>query len=532
MARTGVRYDILHWAERMVSAPGGLLSEGSNYEHDLEEVREREETIRALLENASQGIITVAEDGTIVQVNAMAERLFGYSRAELQQQPLETLLPERYRDGHSALRASYFRELRSRPMGVGLELLARRKDGSTFPVEISLSYVRTRRGVLAVAFVSDITERLRAEEATRESEATVRALLESAAQGIIGVDAQGTVVLANAMAEQLFGYSRDELLHLSVEDLIPERFRGAHAQYRASYFAEPRPRPMGRGLALSALRKDGTEFPVEISLSYVRTRRGILAVSFITDITERRHAEEALIAQAQELARSNADLQQFAHVTSHDLQEPLRMIGSYLQLLSLRYSGRLDKSADQYISFAVEGVQRMQALIDDILSFSRAANVESVPRVPVPFATAVRWATSNLAVSIEESGATVECCNLPVLPANQVQIVQLFQNLIANSIRYARPNTAPVIRVTASQDDGQWLIRVSDNGIGIPPEYQEQVFGLFKRLHRDKQGTGLGLAICRKIVEKHAGRIWIESIPDSGTTVVIALPAQFESDGR
>ncbi len=490
-----------------------------------QELREREETIRALLENASQGIITVGEDGRIVEVNAMAERLFGYSRSELVGQPVETLLPESYRHGHVSQRASYFREPRSRPMGVGLDLLARRKDGMTFPVEISLSHVATKDGVLAVAFVSDITERQRALEASRESEETIRALLESAAQGILGVDAQGNIRIANAMACDLFGYSRDELLRLRVEDLLPEQFRGAHVQHRERYFAEPRTRPMGSGLALSARRKDGTTFPVEISLSSIRTRRGLLAVSFITDITERKRAEDALVAQAQELARSNADLQQFAHITSHDLQEPLRMIASYVQLLSRRYAGKLDAAADQYIAYTIEGAKRMQALVDDLLTFSRVANVDSVPREGVALRKVIEWAMSNLAMRIDEACATVTFHELPAIRGNQVQLVQLFQNLIANSIRYAKPDTPPVVEISASKQGREWIICVADNGIGIPKEHHERVFGLFKRLHRHTEGTGLGLAICKRIVEKHSGRIWIESTPGNGTTVIIALPA-------
>lgn len=513
-----------------------IISEFENQARELkraeQELREREETIRALLENASQGIITVDERGQILQVNAMAERLFGYSRNELEGQPLETLLPEEYRSGHVAQRSSYFHEPRSRPMGVGLDLLARRRDGSTFPVEISLSHVPTKQGMLAVAFVSDITERHRSMDVSRESEETIRALLESAAQGILGIREDGTIVIANAMAEQLFGYSRDELLDLPIEELLPEQYRSAHVNHRLGYFAEPRKRPMGRGLALSARRKDGSTFPVEISLSSIQTRHGLLAVSFITDITERKRTEDALIAQAEELARSNADLQHFAHVTSHDLQEPLRMIASYLQLLSLRYSGKLDSAADQYIGFAVDGAKRMQALIDDVLMFSRVANVESVPRAPVPLGMVMRWATSNLAISIEESRATVTHGDLPVVHGNQVQLVQLFQNLIANSIRYARPDAPPVVNITATpgENSHECVVRVADNGIGIPPEHHDQVFGLFKRLHSDKGGTGIGLAICRRIVEKHDGRIWIESAPGEGTTVVVTLPAQPSSE--
>jgi PAS domain S-box-containing protein len=364
-----------------------------------------------------------------------------------------------------------------------------------------------------------------AEQVLREREETIRALLENASQGIITVAADGSINEVNAMAERLFGFSRAELQGQPLEMLLPEQYRDQHVRQRSSYFHGPRSRPMGVGLDLLARRKDGSTFPVEISLSHVSTKHGILAVAFVSDITERKRAEEALIGQAQELARSNADLQQFAYITSHDLQEPLRMIASYLQLLSLRYHGKLDSSADQYIVYAVDGVRRMQALIDDLLAFSRVANVESLPRAAVSLDTVVRWALNNLEVSVQESQARIIHDPLPTVWGNQVQLVQLFQNLIGNSIRYRKRNQPLEAHIEANQSDNCWTVRVRDNGIGIAPEYREQVFGLFKRLHRDKSGTGIGLAICKKIVEKHDGRIWIEGDPGEGTTIVFTLPA-------
>jgi PAS domain S-box-containing protein len=495
-----------------------------NLRRAQEALQASEETVRALFENASQGIITMHASGIIAQVNAMAAELFGYRREEMIGSSIELLLPESLRERHQAHRAAYFQEPRTRTMGLGIDLAGRRKDGTEFPVEISLSHVATKNGMLAVAFVSDITERKRAEAALRESEETVRALLESASQAIIGVDRSGKIVIVNAMAQQLFGYAREELIGSNVEILVPEHASQRHVAFREAYFREPRRRPMGIGLDLKARRKDGSEFPVEISLSSVETQRGVLAVSFITDITERKRAEEALLAQAQELARSNADLQQFAFATSHDLQEPLRMISTYAQMLSLKYRDKIDNDANEFIGYMVEGTRRLEALIQDMLAFSRVANVESVPRALVSLDSVIGWALQNLDMAIQESQAIVTVEPLGSVPGNQVQLVQLIQNLISNAIKHRRPGAIPKIRIFGEHAEGKIVITIQDNGPGIQPEYHDYIFGVFKRLHRDTPGTGIGLAICKRIAEKHHGRIWVESKDDDGARFRIALP--------
>jgi PAS domain S-box-containing protein len=411
-------------------------------------------------------------------------------------------------------------------MGLGIELSARRQDGSEFPVEISLSHVSTRAGRLAVAFISDITERKRAEAALRESEETVRALLESASQGIVGVNSQGEIVFVNAMTEQLFGYNREELLGQKVEILVPLRPSGRHAGYREAYFREPRRRPMGIGLDLSARRKDGTEFPVEISLSSVQTQSGLLAVSFITDITERKRAEEALLAQSQELARSNADLQQFAFATSHDLQEPLRMISSYAQLLQLKYADKLDTDANEYIGYIVEGVTRLEDLIQGMLAFSRVSNADTAANSLISLDAVAGWARQNLEAALQESGAVIEVAPLGSVLGNQLQLMQVFQNLIGNAIKHGRSGMPPRIRVYSEHGPGEIVVTVEDNGPGIEPRYHDHIFGVFKRLSRHTPGTGIGLAICKRIIEKHHGRLWVESDGAAGAKFRFSLPCK------
>jgi light-regulated signal transduction histidine kinase (bacteriophytochrome) len=255
------------------------------------------------------------------------------------------------------------------------------------------------------------------------------------------------------------------------------------------------------------------------------------ASKILRDITKLKRAEEALRQvneklqeQAEELAATNKDLEQFAYIASHDLQEPLRAVGGFLTLLQQRYRGRLDEKADSYINAAVEGATRMQALINGLLEYSRVGTRGNVP-TPAPAGLALREALENLQTLIQESGAVIAADPLPVVPADAAQLTHVFQNLIANAITF-RSERTPEIQVGSRREDGAWLFWVRDNGIGIEPQYHERIFMIFQRLHtRTKYpGTGIGLSICKRIVERHGGKIWVESQPGQGATFYFTLP--------
>jgi light-regulated signal transduction histidine kinase (bacteriophytochrome) len=246
----------------------------------------------------------------------------------------------------------------------------------------------------------------------------------------------------------------------------------------------------------------------------------------VRDTTDRKSAEQQLKATAADLARSNAELEQFAYVASHDLQEPLRMVASYTQLLARRYRGRLDQDADEFIEFAVDGARRMQDLINDLLAYSRVGTRALQPE-SVDTGRLVDQVVADLAAAIDDSGGRVVHVQLPVVHGDPTQLRQLFQNLIANAIKF-HGQRAPEVTITAVANGATWTFAVRDNGIGIDQQYLERIFVLFQRLHTrdDYPGTGIGLAICRKIVERHHGRIWLESTPGQGTTFFFTLPGR------
>jgi PAS domain S-box-containing protein len=471
-----------------------------------------------LLESAPDAMLVTDADGRITLANREALRMFGYSREALVGLSIEALVPERFRAQHPGHRADYTQAPRVREMGANLDLYALRRDGTEFPVEISLSPIQTADGLVVSTAIRDITRR-------KQADRKFRALLESAPDAFVLVDDRGRIELVNGQTETLFGYRREELLGQPIELLVPPRFRGDHAAHRAGYFDKPRVRQMGLGMQLFGQRKDGTEFPVEVSLSPLQAEDGrTLVSSAIRDVTERKRMAE--------LTRMNEDLQAFAHVASHDLREPLRMISSYMQLLSERYGNALDGDAHDFIGYAVDGARRMEKLLDALLDYARIGS-RAKPLVPVDPAEILDDVRHNLALAIEDAGATLSVGDLPRVSADSVQLTQLFQNLVANAIKF-RGTSRPHVRIEATRQGDHWQFGVHDNGIGIDPRHAERVFGIFERLHTAAEypGTGIGLSICKRIVQRHGGRIWVESRGGEGAHFYFTLPASSSEDAH
>lgn len=361
-----------------------------------------------------------------------------------------------------------------------------------------------------------------------------RQLFNVAPDPILIIDGEGTIVLANNETEHKFGYTPQELVGQKLEILVPERFRSNHVRYRDAYCESPTLRPMGTGRELFASKKCGAEFPVEISLSPIRSQDKTLpgsglVIGIIRDITDRKVHEKELTQANLELARSNKELEEFAYIASHDLQEPLRSIAGACQLLKRRYSDKLDESGQEFIDFAVSGAKRMEALINDLLSYSRVSTKAKEPQL-ADLNTVLSTVTQNLRSSIGATGASITSDTLPSIAVDQWQITQLFQNIIANALKF-RGKDPPKIHVGALKDGGFWHFSIKDNGIGIDPKYFDRIFEVFKRLHSQDQypGTGIGLASCKKIVERHGGRIWLESVVGAGTTFHFTIAARQEA---
>jgi len=488
------------------------------------ESKESDARYRGLLEAAPDAMVVVDQGGAIVLLNVQAEKQFGYRRDELIGQQVTNIIPVGFAERLIADGTRSAAEALSQHIGTGIELSALRKDGSEFPIEIMLSPLESAEGILVTAAIRDITVRRAAAEHLVRMEERYRGLLEAAPDAMVVVNTTGEIVLLNVQAEKQFGYRRDELLGQKVTSIIPLGFAErlvADAQRSEQDALEQQ---IGTGLELLALRKDGSEFPIEIMLSPLTSIEGMLVTAAIRDISARKKAEVHLQDKVDELRRSNQELTHFADIASHDLQEPLRMVSSFIQLLARRYKGKLDSDADEFIGYAVDGVTRMQRLLQDLLIYSRVGT-KGKELIETSSERALSHALANLGRVIADSGAVVTHDPLPDVLADHIQLIQLFQNLVANAIKYQKPGV-PIVHVSAAKGQGdEWTFSVKDNGLGIEPQYFDRIFGMFQRLHKreDFTGTGIGLAICKKIVERHGGCISVESQLDQGSTFRFGL---------
>ena len=620
-----------------------------------EALRQGEDILRSVCASSLDALVMIDGQGRALLWNPAAERMFGYTAAEMLGQPIHDLLtPAALRQRFQESFPTFQKTGRGAAIGTIRELTARRKDGSEFPIELSLAAVQKGEEWHAVGVIRDMTGRKWAEEALRESRESFRRVVVNAPEAIF-VGTHGHFRYLNPAALRLFGVASDsellgkpvlEIVHpdsrsamtegiRQVEELgvdmppftrkylkldgtaidvegyaVPFLYEGekgglvfvrditerkrAEEDLRANEDLFSQSQSIGHlgswdwrlegdsnvmvwtpetyrlfgvspetfvltsetfqtlihpddrasmqgwiGACLAGLGPPDLEFRVSLpdgGIRYIMGRghllpqeagsKSIHMVGVALDITERKLAEQALLRRTEELKRSNTELEQFAYVASHDLQEPLRMVSSYMQLLSRRYKGKLDSNADEFIAFAVDGAKRMQQLINDMLAFSRVAT-RGHEFKPVEADAALRQALLNLKAAIEESHANVTFDPLPVVNADSGQLTQLFQNLIGNAIKF-RCQEPPRVHVSAERRAKEWVFSVRDNGIGIEPQHLERIFVIFQRLHAASEfpGTGLGLAISKKIAERHGGRLWVTSEPGAGSVFYFSIPVE------
>ncbi len=652
-----VRRDFSVRAEKLGGGELGLLTDAFN--QMLMEIHEQnsalsesEARVRAVLNSALSAVLVIDARGRITDWNPQAEKMFGWTRQEaLGMELAETIIPPRYREAHQRGLNRFLATGEGPVMNQLLEMSALRRDGSEFPVELSISLMNADGAAAFCGFITDITERKRADEALRESEERFRTMADSAPvliwvsgpdklctwfnrqwlefvgrtmdqelgngwaenvhpddferclniyttsfdarqafsmeyrlrrhdgawrwlvdQGIprygpsqefagyIGsciditerkesevrlreylkeisdlktaldehaivaiTDQTGKIIYVNEKFCAISKYSREELLGRD--------HRIINSGYHPKEFIRELWTTIANGKVwhgeIKNRAKDGSIYWVDTTIVPFLNEQGKPRqyVAIRSDITQRKLAQEVLIKQSEELTRSNKDLEQFAYIASHDLQEPLRAVAGCLQILQRRYQNQLDAGADELIDLAVDGAHRLQVLIDGLLTFSRVGT-RGKRLQSVDCEQAVGDALKNLSVAIEESSAAVTYDKLPKVMGDLTQLTLLFQNLIGNAIKFRQKEQPPQIHIGAEENGRLWILSVRDNGIGIAPQYYERIFEIFQRLHTRQEypGTGIGLAICRKIVERHGGKIWVESAAQKGSKFLFHLP--------
>lgn len=495
-----------------------------NLKKYIQELRKGEQHIKAIFDNAPDPVIVIDGKSNVIKWNPKAETVFGWKTIDVVGKPLfQFIIPTQYHETYKKEIERFFTNGEENVTNILFEIEGLNQKGVRFPISLSISsYKIDEKKYYFICFARDISENRKVLDALKLSENFLDSIIDNF-PAIIFVKNVSDLryIRVNKVVEELFGYSRKEIIGKNDYEVFPkdeaDRFvandkklletgklleiadEPAHTKYKGIRILETK----------IVLIKDSIGKPVYI-------------LGIANDITERKKIQAELDNKTEELARSNTELEQFAYIASHDLQEPLRMVSSYLQLLEKRYKDKLDQDAKDFISFAVDGSNRMRSLIHGLLEYSRINRIK--PFEEIDLTLLLKDVLGNLKTSIEENKAIIKISDLPKIYGDPILINQLFQNLIQNAIKF-RNTKDPEIEISCKEEKDEYLFSIKDNGIGIQKEYMDKIFVIFKRLNsREKYpGTGMGLAICKKIVERHGGKIWVESEFGKGSTFYFTI---------
>ena len=481
--------------------------------------------LRAVVETAVDVIVTIDEGGRILSANSAVQRVFGHEPEGLIGQNVTVLMPEPYRSEHDQYLRNFIETGEAKIIGIGRDMHGMRADGSTFPMYLAVSETITEEGRIFTGIIRDITERKRAEMALRKEKGLLKAVVDTAVDGIITIAEDGTILTANPAVNHIFGYAEEELAGRNVTVLMPAPYREEHDGYLRYYLRTGEKRIIGIGREVQGRRKDGSTFPLELGVSETRTEEGLIFTGVLRDISERKAAEEEILAlnndlerrvqeRTEELEDLVAELQGFTHSIAHDLRSPLRSINGYARILDEDYGERLGDEGREYLDLIANGAIRIGNLMDALLAHARIGR-RQFERIRL-----------NLSEMAEAIAATYPEGQFDIEPDLAVDgdpdmVRILLENLINNACKYVQPNQRPIVSIKRDHN----AIVVRDRGIGFDARYSDKLFEPFQRLHSDREfpGTGIGLANVRRIVNKHGGRVWAESQPGEGSAFFFTL---------
>ena len=488
--------------------------------------KESEEKFRAIADYSHDLELWITPDKEILWINPAVQRLIG-DTVRVAMGARDYLLSVTYKDDRRKV-SRWIDDSITGGQAENVEFRLNTIAGERKWVAASYQPIRSK-GDTALGSrwsIRDISERKSMEAAVRTSELRFRTVANSAGDAIVCINDRGQITFWNPAARSIFGYDESDILGKNITALIPDRFRSNHSRGFSKTVRGGETGIMNKVVEVVGLRSNGEEFPIELSVSPARAEGQHFYTAIVRDVTARKETEEHMRGTLDALTRTNAELERFAFVASHDPQEPSRSVVSFCQLLERRLEGSLDPEAKEFLDYVVDGAKRMRTLVSDLLDYSHVGQKDG-SFSPVDVDRVLDQVTENLSKHIEERGVTIVAEDLPRISGDATQIMQLLQNLISNAIKFVPMDRTPTIRINGQAVNGDYVIAVTDNGIGIDEKYQSQIFSPFKRLHTIKEypGTGIGLAICQRIVERHGGRIWVESEPGTGSTFRCSLPA-------